>query len=398
MRKSASYKEFGNIDEDERNERIDRLQRQASSMPIDDQIDQAFSIWSKTLLPINDDMRHDQNAVEMVEKGNDVLKRIFIATHVAGVSVLNGEEGTTELPPASHYSHGNRVIYDFQADTEPEKAEMKDKLLNWISSGSTEAEHISKKMDHNSAFENDSLVLHQRPLATHTMVETEQGLEERKGHIAAIKSRVKGDRHLGMPLTIGGYGEQDIHGGVVMPDGQHGYLYINDGQSPVSLMIGVENSAYGSMGVHAKVKHGVRGYTNPVSAAQLPKMRELARHNSENHDGDYKVPDMGQARIIIDQQMLEDIVSHSADDFQLMMLRGYRKSSSAGKPTEVGTNAIDPVPERVKGNNVGDEALRVARSVASVIDQPGDANVITKDKNIENKSRSSNEQNSERSL
>jgi len=189
-----------------------------------------------------------------------ILQRLFLVFQL-GLKYV-GPDGQARdwdhAPVAAALSHGGRVNIRIPKVQDQTRA---NEFFDWLTGG--QQNRIAAK-------------LHRRSAATHGIATPEQGqLRERKGTKAGvagfIKQTFKRDywRHFGMDVPVGGIGEKDIKGNVILPDGRHGHLYIYYKpptiQKDGSLLIGCEGSRAGQKEAASNIKHDYHAISSPIS-------------------------------------------------------------------------------------------------------------------------------------
>jgi hypothetical protein len=300
-----------------------------------EQFDHDIEGWDKTL-----DANSKAASAEAKAAAN-VMKRMFIAIDSSEVNIQeNKKNGQTLIDPRKQYmpnaallSHGDRIVLEF--DTEASKKS----FASWLISGNT-SDGVTKSVKHSN-------VVEERPMSTHTM--GDNGVE-RKGQTAAAinvlyKATDSEDRQFGMSIGFGGENNKDAKGQTIQQnDGSHGYLFMNISKTNQSILIGIENSAYGKQGEHASEAHGLKGFTNAISFTGNDKFSNL----SEN-DKEYNLPsDVGQIRIKLTKADVARITSKDVSHFNNKMLSNSTDPASIKTPTKsIAPAKIRPQMSRV---------------------------------------------------
>ncbi len=172
-----------------------------------------------------------------------IVKRLFIILQKGlAYSEKKGEEFKAwEAPVAVALSHGGRVNIRIPKAAQ---AGQEHALFNWLMGGEG-----GMKMAH----------VYERTAGTHRVAigkdtKTKKGsFKEKKGFGAAINAMLgteMGDTfHYGLDVPVGGTGQKDLNGDVILPNGAYGHLYI--GYKPPTLnrdgalLIGCETDAPG---------------------------------------------------------------------------------------------------------------------------------------------------------
>ncbi|NEP00811.1 MAG: DUF4157 domain-containing protein, partial [Symploca sp. SIO2E9] len=210
-------------------------------------------------------------AIEKHTKAIGVLKKIFLLMQVGLKECTDiGTEGN--LPSyekwsenvATALSHGGRVNIVIPKLAKKREAGVKDPyaLLNWL--GVTK----NGTMD-------ESIGAFERPFGTHFMKRSryEEKVREQGGKLAAIKNKLYGTKLYGINLAVGGIGEKDFNGDIILPDGAHGHLLIvfrpPTTEKFGALEVGVETTAPGGASNEGYVHNwqSTEATANPLSSA-----------------------------------------------------------------------------------------------------------------------------------
>ncbi|MFF8394970.1 DUF4157 domain-containing protein [Streptomyces sp. NPDC016172] len=235
--------------------------------------EQIFQTFIKTFLPpgISDDVPDAQKHRQRVERGTELLTKIFLILK-EGLKVFNPEAGIHEDfedDVAHALAYGGRVNVRI-----PQLADGQHgyELPQWL--------HITKE-DRN-AWEPRSAPeapVYRRGFGTHHMEigdnekDGTRGEFVEKGEIGAtVQNWLDPHSHLyGLPLAVGGMGNNDYHGDTVLPDESYGHLFM--GYKPPTrkrdgaLQVGIETAGPGGRTPDG-YEHGVTSSeknNNPVS-------------------------------------------------------------------------------------------------------------------------------------
>ncbi|MBO1351123.1 MAG: DUF4157 domain-containing protein [Hormoscilla sp. GUM202] len=218
-------------------------------------------------------------------RATEILEAVLILLQ-GGLEVYEkwlGEHADYEGSVIRALSHGGRV--NVRIPALKNKKENPYALTDWL--GITE----NKKVEESGA-------VFSRPFGTHHMaigknIDRQPGtgtFREEGGSKAAIKNKFDNTKLYGMNLAVGGIGERDFNGEVILPDGAHGHMFIGFKPPTIdrdgALQIGIETTAPGgasTVGYHHGPKSseatanpessfgGLKadkvGYGNPAKAA-----------------------------------------------------------------------------------------------------------------------------------
>jgi hypothetical protein len=108
----------------------------------------------------------------------DVLKRAMLLAASSDITINNSDKKSSDnqLPVASYFAHGSRLLIEI-----PCNEKNPDYLINWLSSGDSSKNSISK--NYNQSKTKDEEVIYKRSAATHKAVydKTRKEHVEKKG-------------------------------------------------------------------------------------------------------------------------------------------------------------------------------------------------------------------------
>ncbi|MFI6376063.1 DUF4157 domain-containing protein [Streptomyces sp. NPDC050546] len=276
--------------------------------------EQIFQTFIKTLLPpgVSDDVPDADRHRERVERGTELLTKIFLILK-EGLKVFNPEAGIHEDfedDVAHALAYGGRVNIRI-----PQLAHGQHgyELPQWL--------HITK--EDRKPWEPKSTPekpVYRRGFGTHHMeigdnkADGTRGDFVEKGEIGATAQNwLDPHSHLyGLPMAVGGMGNNDFHGDTILPDESYGHLFM--GYKPPTrkrdgaLQVGIETAGPGGRTPDG-YQHGVTSSeknNNPVSqfgghkddklAAKAP-LGSSQRHVDLREFGDWvqKLKDLEQA-------------------------------------------------------------------------------------------------------
>ncbi|MEU3491530.1 eCIS core domain-containing protein [Streptomyces massasporeus] len=235
--------------------------------------EQIFQTFVKTFLPpgISDDVPDADRHRRRVERGTELLTRIFLILK-EGLKVFNPEAGIHEdfKDDVAHaLAYGGRVNVRI-----PQLADGQHgyELPQWL--------HITK--EDRKAWEPRSTPaapVYRRGFGTHHMEigdnekDGTRGEFVEKGEIGAtVQNWLDPHSHLyGLPLAVGGMGNNDYHGDTILPDESYGHLFMGykppTGKRDGALQVGIETAGPGGRTPDG-YQHGVTSSeknNNPVS-------------------------------------------------------------------------------------------------------------------------------------
>jgi hypothetical protein len=240
--------------------------------------------WTQTLETQPDELPglEEQEQREVLARNPaalEIVKRIFVVLQ-KGLRYYDAENALHEwrAPVAVALSHGGRVnirIPSVEEGGDP------DEFFNWLTGGETGREEAG---------------MHERLAGTHRVAvgentQDERGsFQEKTGFGAALMAGIgrlrnisleKGTTtHYGLDLPVGGLGNRDIHGDVILPDGRYGHLYIGYKPPTVrrdgALLIGCETDAPGKTNVLGHY-HGARATSAEFSSTGGAKADKIGK-------------------------------------------------------------------------------------------------------------------------
>ncbi|MFJ4277470.1 DUF4157 domain-containing protein [Streptomyces massasporeus] len=235
--------------------------------------EQIFQTFVKTFLPpgISDDVPDADRHRQRVERGTELLTRIFLILK-EGLKVFNPEAGIHEdfKDDVAHaLAYGGRVNVRI-----PQLADGQHgyELPQWL--------HITKET--RKAWEPRSAPaapVYRRGFGTHHMEIGDNGKDGARGGFvekgeigATVQNWLDPHSHLyGLPLAVGGMGNNDYHGDTILPDESYGHLFMGY-KPPTSkrdgaFQVGIETAGPGGRTPDG-YQHGVTSSeknNNPVS-------------------------------------------------------------------------------------------------------------------------------------
>ncbi len=238
-------------------------------------------VWANTLKKPEETGAQTEEQKKMAARASnaiDILRRLFL---VLQTRLEYTKDGLTfeqwSGPIAAALSHGGRVNIRIPKAMKPGEEHQ---FFNWLFASdatkfATRGQRIKNWLSGKSRVPEAS-GLHRRTAGTHHVKMTSAGaMKEERGKGAFFKSLTdSGYVHLGMDVPVGGYGQKDINGDVILPDGRNGHLYIGylapTTQRDGALLIGCEGDAPGKtnpLGHH----HDARAISEEMSAVGVPK-------------------------------------------------------------------------------------------------------------------------------
>jgi hypothetical protein len=266
----------------------------------------------------------DKGVLKQEQLSRDVYKRALLLVGAGGLEV-NSTNGETKqasqngLPASSYLTHGSRVMVEIPVGSG-------DDLINWLTSGSKDANGRSMKQTQNQALA-EGKVVYNRSAATHGVEIQKQGdqfaLKEKRGFSIGAKdflnNKILGQKtnHFGVDLALNAeFGGKDPQGNKVSkPDGDHGHLYIYyvpaTDKKPGSLLIGVEG------GAPTSEKHSKTGASVPLSAVDSSKFDTL--EGKKKQDSEYQgtiIPKTQGGMVIkLDKERLDSLTQMKASEY-----------------------------------------------------------------------------------
>jgi hypothetical protein len=239
--------------------------------------------WSKTLQSPAPSLGGDQMAAQAAA-AIDIVRRIFLVLQTRLRYTKDGLDFEEwKGPVAAALSHGGRVNIRIPKAAEPGKEH---EFFNWLFG--TDAKRFATRRQRLWNFFSgksrapEASGLHRRAAGTHHIKISSSGaMKEERGKGAFFKAlRDKRYVHLGMDLPVGGFGEKDVNGDVILPDGRNGHLYIGylapTTEKDGALLIGCEGDAPGKtnpLGHH----HDFRAISEEMSAVGAPKTAAMTK-------------------------------------------------------------------------------------------------------------------------
>jgi len=270
----------------------------------------------------------DSAIIKQEQLSVDLVKRAMLLIGCGDMQITNslGEKKAAmdnNLPVSSYLSHGSRVLIEVPAGTD-------DTLINWLTSGDSEKNGMSKKQTQQQAIAENKIV-YNRVAATHDVsiqgMNQKGGLavRERKGFWIGARDAIGNTllgiktKHYGVDLAIGAeFNGKDSRGNVVSkPDGEHGHLYIHYTKpvngKPGAIMIGIEGASPASSN-HSKT--GGSSPISPVDGSKLPILEVKQKIAAEAEYQNTILPRKYQGmEIKIDKAKLTEIVEMKAEDY-----------------------------------------------------------------------------------
>jgi hypothetical protein len=177
------------------------------------------------------------------QQATEILRRVFILLQAGLKKFDSKSDGYVDWqgPVATALSHGGRVNIRIPRLTGGRAAT---DLTDWL--GITEG---GERDEEGAVFD--------RGFATHR-IDVAKDTKKKRGHFkekggmgASITNKMKGDTHIwGMNLSVGGLGNRDFNGDVILPDGGHGHLFIGF-RPPTTEMDGALQVGVETTGPHA---------------------------------------------------------------------------------------------------------------------------------------------------
>ncbi|MGC9524638.1 MAG: eCIS core domain-containing protein [Limnospira sp.] len=249
--------------------------------------DKDTEMWEKAL---NNDLttipESNQEIAKKYQEQTDsaiaILKRVFIVLQ-HGLMYRDDqnkpkfEEWQENVAVA--LSHGGRVMINLP----PLQGQDKEHdFIYWLLGGSSAQvqEHKPKSHDDKGADKSSDYYkakVDTRIASSHDVEVTQNSLKELKSNTFDIKGTVGATstiKHYGMDIPLGGLGNEDMAGDVILPDGRHGHMYIYyrppSKEKPGSVLIGAETSRMAHTDVFG-MYHDKRGAPAEVSPTGTSK-------------------------------------------------------------------------------------------------------------------------------
>ena len=304
----------------------------------------------------------------------DVLKRAMCLVASNDLEVNEKKEGSAnKLPISTYFAHGSRILIEVPYDEKDPNY-----LMNWLSSGDVQKNHVSKQYAQGSTEADETI--YRRSAATHGVKYSNNKFIEMKGKIYGASSlignllrstwnrfvrspigrvfqmnEVNETEHYGVDLSIKKPDKTPQH------DGEHGHLYIYykkpTSRNPGCIMLGCENAAPSSS-KHSKI--GSSSLFSPsggVKLDTLSKLRDIEGEASQWKDVEipYKYRSM---RIIapVTKETLKDISNIDPKELASNIPGSYTKTTLTH---QVGLTDI--------GNHVAQEASLIGAEMKKSI-------------------------------
>lgn len=228
--------------------------------------EQDVKAWSDTLNNVDEEALVEKlgekkaiKAMAQQEAAKAILKRIFLLLQV-GLQYRDRPDDPLkdwEGPVARALSHGGRVNIFLPPVAEGHDP---DEFWNWLTGGKDNRKQAG---------------MNWRAAATHGFSwENGEPKEEKLGKASSVSFT----KHFGMDLPVGGLGEKNVSGEIILADGTNGHLYINyDPPTTIrggALLIGVESSSSGKSNPYGK-GHDTSGRAGEFSATGGLKRNKL---------------------------------------------------------------------------------------------------------------------------
>ncbi|BBD52858.1 hypothetical protein NIES204_01150 [Planktothrix agardhii NIES-204] len=240
-------------------------------------------MWEKTLEGKPDNAKPEfqeqaQKYSEQTESAKNILQRIFIILH-DGLKYRKDEKEPFEkdwpAQTAVALSHGGRVMVKLPplADNTKDRNE----FINWLlGNDSQEKDKRGSTLKPNQA-KKENTEYHKAKVDTR-IASTHDINIDNKGTFKELKgnnfSKGQSEEHYGMDIPLGGLGQEDIAGGVILPDGSHGHMYIfyepPTLDKPGGLLIGAETSRMAHADIYGQY-HDATGTSSEFSSTGTSK-------------------------------------------------------------------------------------------------------------------------------
>ena len=192
---------------------------------------------------------------EQTDSANSILRRIFIILH-DGLKYREDQKQNIfkdwDESVAVALSHGGRVMINLPPIKQDEN---ENEFIQWLFGASPESDQTRKPQSYNKIKDPNNKSDHYkakvdtRIASSHNVKVTESSLEEEKSNTFDVKGKTglkSTIKHYGMDIPLGGLGNEDLAGDVILPDGRHGHIYIYYRPPsltlPGSVLIGAETS------------------------------------------------------------------------------------------------------------------------------------------------------------
>ncbi|WP_318285976.1 eCIS core domain-containing protein [Limnospira fusiformis] len=221
--------------------------------------DKDTEMWEKAL---NNDLttipESNQEIAKKYQEQTDsaiaILKRVFIVLQHG--LMYRDDQHTPKFEEwqenvAVALSHGGRVMINLPPLQGNDKEH---EFIYWLLGGSSAQvqEHKPKSHDHRGADQSSDYYkakVDTRIVSSHDVEVTQNSLKELKSNTFDFKGAVGATstiKHYGMDIPLGGLGNEDMAGDVILPDGRHGHMYIYyrppSREKPGSVLVGAETS------------------------------------------------------------------------------------------------------------------------------------------------------------
>ncbi|WP_052344942.1 eCIS core domain-containing protein [Planktothrix rubescens] len=213
-------------------------------------------MWEQTLdNQTNSEDESLEKYKEQTESANSILRRIFIILH-DGLKYREDQKQNIfkdwDESVAVALSHGGRVMINLPPIKQDEN---ENEFIQWLFGASPESDLTRKPQSYNKIKDPNNKSDHYkakvdtRIASSHNVKVTESSLEEEKSNTFDVKGKTglkSTIKHYGMDIPLGGLGNEDLAGDVILPDGRHGHIYIYYRPPsltlPGSVLIGAETS------------------------------------------------------------------------------------------------------------------------------------------------------------
>ncbi|WP_083621988.1 eCIS core domain-containing protein [Planktothrix paucivesiculata] len=240
-------------------------------------------MWEKTLEGKSDNAKPEfqeqaKKYSEQTESAKNILQRIFIILH-DGLKYRKDEKEPFEkdwpAQTAVALSHGGRVMVKLPplADNTKDRNE----FINWLlGNDSQEKDKRGSTLKPNQA-KKENTEYHKAKVDTR-IASTHDINIDNKGTFKELKgnnfSKGQSEEHYGMDIPLGGLGQEDLAGGVILPDGSHGHMYIfyepPTLDKPGGLLIGAETSRMAHADIYGQY-HDATGTSAEFSSTGTSK-------------------------------------------------------------------------------------------------------------------------------
>ncbi|MET0032182.1 MAG: hypothetical protein ABWU14_11975, partial [Limnospira maxima] len=235
-----------------------------------------------TVLQYNLEYSNDKN-----NKGEDQKDKPMYArdwnqwTKQVAVALSHGGRVNIVLPPIGAEQHGKKhgtVMNALSSTNKKETQEYynkRDHFVNWLF-GVSEGHHAHKRSKEDLAdTDYKKAEVDTRFVSTHDVEIKENSFKEKKGNNT---STGQSEVHYGINPALGGLGETDLAGNLILPDGSHGHIYIFY-KPPTSklkgaVLIGGETSEMGKRDVFGKL-HNASGTSAEFSPTGTGKAARI---------------------------------------------------------------------------------------------------------------------------